>query len=263
MSIRRTWICWRMAARDLVRRRIVLLLILLIPMLFFTLTVLTTRTTVVLFKLAAAPREPVVWVSERREALVFIGMAAAALIASFLGLNLTQRHIDGTRRLVLCGLRSTEVSTAKGFLLLCVATAIGLWVSGLLACLFQPRHLAGVWAGFVLTGFIYGAYGMLAGGLLKHEMEGILFVVLLVNIDAGWLQNPIFYAEAQNRAIIRYLPAFYPSQVAMMSAFSNHAVAVPLLKGTLYGLFLLACAYGILHRKLKTYRKPGPETGKS
>jgi len=263
MSLRRVLTCWSLSGRDLLRRRIVLLLIFLIPALFFGLTVLTTRNTVVLFKLAAAPGEPVVMVSERREALVFIGLAAAALIASFLGLNLAQRQVDATRRLVLCGFRSAEVSAAKGLLLICVMTAIGLWVTGLLIPWFKPAHPAGVLAGYVLTGFIYGAYGMVAGGLLKHELEGILCVVLLVNIDAGWLQNPIFYAEAQNRAVIRALPAYFPSQVAMLSAFSEHSVGVPLFRGILYGAVLLCIAFLILHQKLKIHGHLDPETGVS
>jgi hypothetical protein len=260
VSLRRIVTCWSLSGRDLLRRRIVLLLIFLIPALFFGLTILTTQNTVVLFKLAAAPGEPVVMVSERREALVFIGLAAAALIASFLGLNLAQRQVDATRRLVLCGFRSAEVSAAKGLLLLCVLTAIGVWVTGLLIPWFKPAHPSGLLAGYILTGFIYGAYGMLAGGLLKHELEGILCVVLLVNIDAGWLQNPIFYAEAQNRSVIRALPAYFPSQVAMLSAFSEYKIGIPLLKGILYGLILLSIAFFILHRKLRIYRHPDSQT---
>src|SRR5690606_12197025 len=75
----------------------------------------------------------------------------------------------------------------------------------------------------MLTGGVYGCYGLAAGSLIKGELEGILLLVLLVNIDAGWLQNPLFYAEAQNQGIIRLLPAYYPSQSAIITAFTDHS----------------------------------------
>ena len=80
---------------------------------------------------------------------------------------------------------------------------------------------------------------MLVGALLKGELEGILLITLLANIDVGWLQNPIFYAGALNKIIIRVLPAFYPSQVSIISSFTGHPVLKPLMLSLVYGMILL------------------------
>jgi hypothetical protein len=91
----------------------------------------------------------------------------------------------------------------------------------------------------MMGGYVYGCYGMLVGAIFKRELEGILFIVLLANFDVGWLQNPIYYAEAQNKAIIRYLPGYFPSQLSMVSAFTGHSIVQPLLGSLAYGTVLL------------------------
>jgi hypothetical protein len=94
---------------------------------------------------------------------------------------------------------------------------------------------------------------MLIGSFVRGELEGILFIVLLANLDVGWLQNPIFYAEAQNRALIRNLPAFLPSQVSMVSAFSDHPIGMAVLGSLAYGSVLLLIALFIFWRKMRKY----------
>jgi hypothetical protein len=89
------------------------------------------------------------------------------------------------------------------------------------------------------------------GALFKRELEGILFIVLLANIDAGWLQNPIYYADAQNKAIIRHLPAYFPSQVSMASAFTEHSILNPLVGSLIYGSLLLLAAMGIFWWRMR------------
>jgi len=70
-------------------------------------------------------------------------------------------------------------------------------------------------------------------------------------IDAGWLQNPIDYADAQNKAIIRHLPAYFPSQLSMASAFTEHSVIPSLLGGLAYGSILLLAAMAIFWRRMR------------
>jgi hypothetical protein len=79
------------------------------------------------------------------------------------------------------------------------------------------------------------------GGCVDYRTRGIR--VLLANIDIGWLRNPIYYAHAQNQVVIHSLPGFWPSQVAMAAAFSEHsplALVAPALKSVAYGAALLA-----------------------
>ena len=93
--------------------------------------------------------------------------------------------------------------------------------------------------GLALTGFLYGGYGMAVGSMIKGELEGILLIVLLFNIDAGWLQNPLFYAGAQHQVIIRYLPAYFPSQTAITASFTDYPRILASAKSLLYGFGFL------------------------
>ena len=86
---------------------------------------------------------------------------------------------------------------------------------------------------------------------ISGELEGILLIVLLANIDAGWLQNPLFYADAQNQIIIRFLPAFFPSQTAILASFSDYSVTWNIIASFLYGLVFFILANGIYYLRMK------------
>ncbi len=251
MRLRAFLVSFEMNGRELVRNRLAMLLLFLVPSLFFLLMVLTTRQPTVAFKLGSVAGEPVLQVNQRSEALVFIGVAAVGLIAAFLGLNLIQQQLEVNRRLILCGCKTVELAAAKLALSFCVTVLVGAYVTGLLRLCFPLRHPAATILGFLLTGYVYGAYGMFVGSLLRRQLEGILLVVLLVNIDAGWLQNPLYYADAQNQVIIRFLPAFFPSQLTMTSAFSNYGISGTLLGGFLYGTAFLLLAFALLWHKTR------------
>ncbi len=254
MRLNRVRTCFAMAGRQLLRSRITMILLLVVPSLFLMLIVLTTTTRPVPFKLASIAGQPVVTVAEQSEALVFMGVAAVAVLASFLGLSLVQKQPDAIRRLVLCGYQPAELITAKVLLLMAVAVAIGTYVALLTLLVFTPERTVLLATGFGLAGWVYGCYGMLVGVTLQRELEGVLCIVLLVNIDAGWLQNPIFYAEAQNQAIIRALPGYLPAQVSMVAAFSDFDVTRPVIGSFLYGYLLLAAALAIFWWRVRINR---------
>jgi hypothetical protein len=243
-----------MTVRELMRNRVALILLFGIPTLFYALVALTTTDRRIIFILASILEGTIVEVSERSESLIFIGLAAIGLLASFLALNLVQKHAHVNRRLVLCGYRSSELITSKLAVLLCAIILIGCYIATILFFFFQPKHLILVVIGFIAGGYIYGCYGLLVGTIFKRELEGILFIVLLVNIDAGWLQNPIYYAEAQNKAIIRHLPAYFPSQVSMISAFTDNSIITPLIESLVYGSILLFATLIIFWWKMRLQR---------
>lgn len=231
-----------MTVKELLRSRITLILLFLIPTLFYALVVLTTTDRTIAFRLASISEETFVDVSERSESLIFIGLAAVGLLTSFLALNLVQKHSETTRRLVLCGYQPAELIVSKLLVLVCIVVLIGCYVGAMLPLFFDPKHFIFVIVGFALGGFVYGCYGLLVGSIFKRELEGILFIVLLANIDAGWLQNPIFYAEAHNKAIIRHLPAYFPSQTSIISAFTDYDIGTSIIGSFVYGSLLLVAA---------------------
>jgi ABC-2 type transport system permease protein len=254
MRLRYVKTAWTMSIKELLRSRITIILIFLIPTLFYTLIALTTTNRLIFFKLPSVSAETSVQVSMRHESLVFMGLAAVGFIISFLSMNLIQKHTETNRRLILCGYRPSELILAKLTVLLCVTTLIAFFVAGMLPLFFWPDRFLQVVLGFALGGFVYGCYGLLVGALCRGEMEGILFIVLLANIDVGWLQNPTFYSEAQNTEIIRYLPAYFPSQTSVVAAFSKHSIRKPFVGGLLYGTALLVVSVLIFWRKMRIHK---------
>lgn len=232
-----------MTAREVGRGRFVLLLLVSIPSIFYLIAGLTTPETPIAFRLGSIDEQLVVEVSQRSEAVVFIGLAATGLLTSFVALRSIQRDVEVNQRLVLCGYRAHELLAAKLVVLLAVIAGVSLYVAVALPLFFfDVERFSALFLGFAAGGWVYGCYGLLVGALIRRELEGILFVALLSNIDSGWLQNPIYYADAQNQTIIRSLPAHLPSQVSMAAAFTDASIASPLAGSALYGLALLAGA---------------------
>lgn len=244
-----------LSGRELIRNRLAILLFFVIPSLFFILTQLTMTNPEIVFKLPAISEDTTIHVGQRTEALIFIGLAAVGVISSFLGLILSQKDILTTQRLIICGYRPSEIIVSKLFLLLAVVMIVGFYVAFLLRAFIRPVDLAGTALAFTLGGYVYGCYGLLVGTLVRHELEGILLVVLLANVDVGWLQNPIYYTDAQNKLIIRLLPAFYPSQVSMASVLTSFDTLVPYLLGTAYGTLLYVIAILISRLRLRVHRQ--------
>lgn len=240
-----------MTLRELFRRKIVILLLVLIPSIFYAMTHLTTGLMRIPFRLAAVTGEPVVFIPARHIGVVFMGLASAGLLAAFLSMNLIQRNAPVIRRLIICGYTSTEIAISKLLVMFTVILFLGIYVGSMLWIFFEPQNFILVLLGFGLVGFVYGSYGLLIGTLLKGELEGILLITLLANIDVGWLQNPIFYSGALNKTIIRTLPAFYPSQVSIISAFSENGVERALSGSLVYGGIMLVLALFIFWLRMR------------
>lgn len=210
MPLRPLTVAWRFTLLGLIRRRIVLLMLLVVPSVFSSLIVLTTTERPIQFQLASLGTEVLATVPQRHEGLVFICLTAVGVLTAFLALDLARRDNAVDRRLVLCGYRPATLALSRLGVLLVVIAVVAAYVLLLLPLFFSPQRIGLVYVGLVLGGWVYGCYGLLAGAVFRRELEGVLFVVLLAAIDVGWLQNPIYYAEAQNQAIIRSLPAYFP-----------------------------------------------------
>ena len=247
--------CVLLTAKSLLRNRIILVLLVIIPAIFFIVTKYTTTTFPVVFKLASVSEEAVVTVPQRELAFIFIALAVAGLLSSFLSLNLIQSQVSEHKRLIICGYRSAEIIMAKFLLLMIIILSISVYISLEINFFFKPGNFIGITLGFLLVGFVYGSYGMLIGTIFRGELEGILFIVLLANLDVGWLQNPIFYIAAQNKAFIRSLPSFYPSQVSMVSAFSEHSITRAVCGSIVYGLVFLIIALLIYSLRMRVRKR--------
>lgn len=239
--------------KETFRNRITLLLILLIPAIFYFIAIYTTSEIPILIKIASAPGEQVMLLKPKDLGLIYIGLAAAGFIASFMALNLMQRNTYAKKRQILCGYSTLELSLSKLILVICIVIVLGVYTAILGLLLMEPKHISGVILGYILCGFVYGSFGLLTGAIFKKELEGILVIVLLANLDIGWLQNPIFYAAAPGKFIIKLLPGFNPSQVAVISAFTDYSIHSQIISSLMYGSVFLIAAMIIFGTKMKTY----------
>ena len=240
--------------KALVRRRIVVLLVFIIPTLFTALILLTTADLPVRFLLASVGEGLSVEVPQRDEGLVFVGIVAVGVLTAFLALDLAQRDAEVSRRLLVCGYRPGELIAARLGVLLLVIVSISAYTIAIVRVFLVPERTVSLALGFAATGWVYGCYGLMVGAAFRRELEGILFVVLLANIDAGWLQNPLYYAEAHNQAIIRSLPAYFPAQASITAAFTTHSTIVPMLASFAYGIALLLLAAAIYVLRVRAGR---------
>ena len=240
-----------MILKMLIRRRIVLLLFAIVPVAFFLVVEYTTPERVIPFRLASLDEVVFLEISQKATSFIFLAVACAGFLVSFLGLNLVQKNKGIYHRLIICGYHPSAVLFSNLVALLIAISGIAIYI-GLLSTIFFPvKHLHLFVFGLMLIGLVYGCYGLLVGSIIKGELEGILFIVLLANIDAGWLQNPLFYAGATNKTVITYLPAYYPSQTTIIAAFTDYSALSPVLYSLLYGLLFLLMAMILFFYNMK------------
>lgn len=236
-----------LVGRELARNRVALGLLLVLPAVFYLVIHLTTGERPIDFELSVTG-DLVLTAVERDLSLLFIGLASIAGVSAFLAFLLVFRPAAPDRRLVFEGYAPAELLAAKVAVLGAVALAVAVYGTALLPLFFLPDRAAGVFLGFVLTALVYGAVGMAVGAVVRRDLEGILFLLLLVNLDPGWLQSPVFYAHAHNQELIRALPAHHPGQVAMAAAFSDAPLVAEIGASLLYlaaGLAAAAVCYGL------------------
>jgi hypothetical protein len=268
----------RLLFKDLIRRRLTLVLLFLVPALFDAVVLATTtnrETEVTLGALVdpgatihrrGAKRDPFDLellddgsrlVSERGVTLVYLGAAAVGFLTCFLAFNLVNGRTAADARLVLCGYRPRDVLAAKLVVLLSLVSVLALYETAIIRPYVTPVHWGRVVAGFFLGGLSYGAAGLLIGAVVKHELEGIFSIVLLINVDVGWLQNPIYYASSDNRRIIESLPGYGPMQLALAGAFTERLPPGAVGRSLVYAAVLLILALGAFALRIRPARGGG------
>jgi len=251
MRVKRIIIGLSMILRMLLRRRIILLALAVIPVVFLSAVHLTTSDNVVPFRLASIDESTVIEASQKGISLIFFAVTSTGFLVSFLALNLIQIDSAVNRRLVICGYHPIELLISKLCTLLLMIWTMAIYLGLLTNTFFPVKHLLMFIYGLTLIGFVYGCYGLAVGSLIKGELEGVFLVVLLANIDVGWLQNPTFYAEAQNKAIIQYLPGYFPSQSAIIAGLTDYSAINARLYSILIGSGFLLLSMLIFYNKMR------------
>ena len=243
-AIRRVAVAARLLLKDLLRRRLTLVLLFIVPALFDGVVLATTVSRQIEVTIGSLVEEgaeiktpetpPDIFdtnlldngsrqVDQRQLSLTFLGHAAVCFLACFLAFNLVHKRKDVDARLVLAGYRPREVLLAKLAVLLVLVALLAVYETAVIRPWLVPKHVDRVGLGLLLGGLTYGCLGFLIGALVKQELEGIFLIVLLTNVDVGWLQNPIYFAHSQRRALIEHLPAYGPTQIAVTGALFDDA----------------------------------------
>jgi hypothetical protein len=212
---------------------------------------LTASSKIIFFKLASLDENIFIQESQKAVSLIFFACTATGFLVSFLALNLIQIDSDVNRRLVICGYNPIELLMSNLFSLLLIIFSIAFYIGMLIQVFVTIKHLLMFICGLTLIGFVYGCYGLVIGSFIKGKLEGVFLIVLLANIDVGWLQNPMYYAEAQNNAIIRYLPGYFPSQSAIIAAFTDYSGQNARLLSLLYGSVFLILSLIVFYNNMR------------
>jgi hypothetical protein len=197
----------------------------------------------------------------RSIALVHVSLAAVSVLAAFLGLSLVQRDADSSQRLVLCGMRPWNLLAANLLALLLVVVAMSGIASVLLFRVVDAARPAVLVLGLLLAGWVYGCYGLVVGAALRTGLAGMLCIVLLSNLDVIWLQNPVDYAEARTRSLIRALPGHQPIQVGLVGSFEDFDCAQQALGAAAFGAFFFLAAAAVFGWRSRIRPHSAPEGG--
>jgi hypothetical protein len=249
---RRTgWLVFRLSALELWRNPLGLVLLAVIPAVFIGMILWTASENSIPLKVFFGDETVQVLLTQRQVGLVFVSAAVSGFLAAYYALILFHNDFGYFRFCVFMGLSPTLFTAARfvAFLgvtaLLAVTTTFGL---GRVTPLEQPFS---VFAGFLLITVIYGAYGGIVGVLSRSFMPALLLIVLLADLDAAWLQNPVYYSAAQQSQIIHWLPAFYPCQMVFSAAFTVRSNGAALVGALVWAVATVALLIVAVHWRMR------------
>jgi membrane-associated phospholipid phosphatase len=238
----RVWFLAQLLFKDILRRRLTLLLLFIIPLIFNLIILVTTSDIKDPVVFGILNNNDILMISRRSLSFVFLGVAAVSFLTSFLAFYLVHQRTEADRRLTICGYLPIEIVSAKLLVLLVIVLSVAIYEGLIIRSFIQPHHFELVLSGLFLGGLIYGCYGLFVGAISRHELEGIFLIVLLANIDVGWLQNPFYYDQSTNQEVIELLPGFFPIQLASLGAFTESLPIVSIWGSLLYAGFFLVAA---------------------
>jgi len=245
------FLLYKLTALELLRNKLGLLLLFVIPTCFLAVVEWTSGESPLPVKLYFFQTIDQLLLNQREISLVFMSGAIGGFLMSYYAILLFQQDFEYYRYCISMRLSAFTFVASRFCFFFTLIAAMAVFITLIMRLMMSFENILGVLAGFVLLGLIYGAYGGIVGLLSKDFMVAILFVALLANIDAGWLQNPVFYSTAQNAAFIRWLPAFFPCQFIFSSAFAGKINLWALLMSFVYVSVLFAVLFLAIQIKIK------------
>lgn len=246
---------YTLSFKELARNRFGMFLLVIIPAVFLLIVEWTSGTELMPIDLYFQDGRREVMLSQHDINIVFIGAAVSGFLTAYFAILLFYRNFKYFRHCIGMGLSPTEFVGARFLFFLTVTVLLAVFITVLIRFLTSVESMMYLFAGFLLVGTIYGTFGAIVGLVSREIMEAILGVVLLANLDAGWLQNPLFYSSSQQVEFIQWLPAYYPSQAIFASAFTPDVNSWAFLKGSLYAAILLVMMILLIHHKIRSVNR--------
>jgi hypothetical protein len=244
-----------LSLRELLRNRFGLLLLLVIPPSFLGIVEWTSGNLTIPLDLLLEGEVRPVLLSQRTVSLVFVGAAVCGFLASYYAILLFHRNFDYFENCMAMGLSPLSFLAARFAFFTAVVCVLAALTSVVLHLMCPVQDPVGTFVGFALVATVYGAYGGLVAVATREFMVALLGAALLANLDAGWLQNPVFFGTAQHQALLRWLPAFHPSQVIFSAAFADITNVRSILFSLLYAAVLLAAMLLVLRFRIRSLRR--------
>jgi hypothetical protein len=239
-----------LSLRELWRNKLGLVLLVGIPAIFIAVVEWTAGRLPVPIKLFYAAEAVRVVLPQKSITLVFATAAVTGFVVAYYSLVLYHQDFEYYRYGVFLGLRPGAFAGARFLLFLLLSGAVSLLITLGLGQLIELQQPAAVFLGFLLTGITYGACGGIIGSLTRNFLPALLIAALLVDLDAAWLQNPVYYTWAQESALIHSLPAFYPCQALFAAAFTPRINTNAILGALAYAGGLTIVLFAIIHVRL-------------
>jgi hypothetical protein len=244
-----------LSLRELGRQRFGLLLLFVIPPAFLGIVEWTSGNLTVPLNLLLEGTVRPVLLPQRTVSLVFVAAAVCGFLASYYALILFHRNFAYFEQCLAMGLAPTSLLVSRFAFFAAVVSALAALTTVTLHLMCPVMDPFGTFLGFALVAAVYGAYGGLVGVATRDFMVALLAAALLANLDAGWLQNPVFFGTAQHQAVLRWLPAFHPTQVVFSSAFADLINLRSVLFSLLYAAGLLAAMLLLLRFRVRSLRR--------
>ncbi|ASU84294.1 hypothetical protein CDO52_17160 [Nocardiopsis gilva YIM 90087] len=187
----------------------------------------------------------------------FIGTVSGAInavtvIVGFMMFIVTFRSAWFDQRLVMAGYPFPHLLAAKFTALVAAAASVSVYSAAVIFVFWVPEQPILMWAPLFGAALAYGGLGVALGVLLRGELEGMFFIIMLSIIDVG-LQNPISNPTGESD-IVQYFPSYGAMQSALSAGFLDTVPTLHLLLGPAWFLGAIAAAGVVLRLRTRDRR---------
>ena len=159
--------------------------------------------------------------NQKQILILYITAAVIGFLSSYYCMVMFQESLSYFKYCVFVGLPILNYILIRILFFIGIVVIITLIVCSIIVFIIPINQIILVYMGFIFMGFIYGLYGGIVGVVTNNFLASFLMIIMLTNLDVGWLQNPVFYSFADNTLFIRFLPAFFPCQFIFTSAYTD------------------------------------------